>query len=32
MFFFADGLMEDGGHHAVAVSFSEGVSMGDSGD
>jgi hypothetical protein len=31
-FFFADGLISDDSHHAVAVSFSEAVSIGDSGD
>jgi hypothetical protein len=31
-FFFADGLISDGSHHAIAVSFSEAVSIGNSGD
>jgi hypothetical protein len=31
-FFFADGVISDGGPHAVAVSFSEAVSIGNSGD
>jgi len=31
VFFFADGLISDGSHHALAVSFSEAVSIGNSG-